>query len=129
MPFWPAFALLWWRGGGARSRAQCGFALALGVVLAPMLWYGWRQTGAPLIADSSGFNLAGGLADRWRSDYIDDAVAPLFGRYLSAPGGPREKNAAMLAAARAVAAARTRADPGRAAGRGISACSAPRPCW
>ena len=102
MPFWPAFALLWWRGGGRAVLVRsAAFALALGVVLAPMLWYGWRQTGAPLIADSSGFNLAGGLADRWRSDYIDDAVAPLFGRYLSAPGGPREKNAAMLAAARA----------------------------
>jgi hypothetical protein len=86
-PFWPLFALLWWqraqaprersptdgpglwaqarawvRSGGAPAwQRSAVFALAITVVVAPMLIYGWRSTGAPLIADSSGFNLAGGL--------------------------------------------------------------------
>lgn len=121
-PFWPAFALLWWntkRGhDGEAPRARAGafaqarawlreggagawqrsavFVFALTLVTAPMLYYGWRSTGAPLIADSSGFNLEGGLKDRWRSDYIDDAVAPLFGHYLALPGTPQQRNATML---------------------------------
>jgi hypothetical protein len=118
-PFWPFFALLWWRrsppqagtdargrirtliewmrGGGRPAVLRSVFFLAgLGLVTAPMLYYGWRLTGTPMIADSSGFNLEGGLSDRWRSDYIDDAVAPLYGHYLSLPGTPQQRNAVML---------------------------------
>ena len=118
-PFWPFFALLWWRKespplatehrnslasavawlrAGGRTAIVRGlfFAAGMGLVTAPMLYYGWRITGAPLIADSSGFNLEGGLSDRWRSDYIDDAVAPLYQHYLSLPGTPQQRNAVML---------------------------------
>jgi len=118
-PFWPFFALLWWHRGaqpsGLATRGRIAaiaawlrtggrpalvrsalFVLGLSVVTAPMLYYGWRLTGTPMIADSSGFNLEGGLADRWRSDYIDDAVAPLYGHYLSLPGTPQQRNAVML---------------------------------
>lgn len=101
--FWPAFVLLFWR---EQRRAAVVpallFVLGLGVVTAPMLGYGWRETGAPLIADSAGFNLLGGLTDRWRSDYIADSVAPLYGDYLALPGTPQQRNAVMLARAEAV---------------------------
>lgn len=121
-PFWPLFALLWWRvaiaqgdtapagdsklwvqarhwlraGGWPAWRRSAVFVLGLTVVTGPLLLYGWRTTGAPLIADSSGFNLAGGLEDRWRSDYIEDSVAQVNVRYVAAPGTPQQKNAAML---------------------------------
>jgi hypothetical protein len=65
-----------------------------------MLFYGWRSTGAPVIADSSGFNLVGGLEDRWRSDYIDDSVTRVSARYDALQGTPQQKNAAMLAEAK-----------------------------
>jgi hypothetical protein len=126
-PFWPLFALLWWRGaqtqhgtapaagymsiwaqarawlraGGMPAwRRSAAFALALALVTAPVLFDGWRKTGAPLIADSSGFNLVGGLEDRWRSDYIEDSVAQVSARYAALPGTPQQKNAAMLAEAK-----------------------------
>jgi len=101
--FWPAFALLFgrerWRTVFASALM---FVLGLGAVTLPVLWYGWCETDAPLIADSSGFNLLGGLTDRWRSDYIADSVAPLYGEYLALPGTPQQRNAAMLARAEAI---------------------------
>ncbi len=105
-PFWPATLILFWR----RVRPRLPWAravllvLGLGLVTAPMLIYGWRATGRPLIADSSGFNLVGGLTDRWRSDYIDDSVGMLFGEYLATPGTPQQRNAVMLDRAQAIVA-------------------------
>lgn len=104
-PFWP-FALVLLTGlPRARLVRQVALVvLGIGVVTAPMLYYGWVQTGRPLIADSSGYNLVGGLRDRWRSDYVDDAVAPLYPAYLALPGSPQERNAALLAQARDIVA-------------------------
>jgi len=89
--FWPAIALLLLRG----RRLRGGVALVLGValVIAVPLWQGWQRTGRPMIADSSAFNLVGGLRDRWRSDYIDDSVATLAGEYFASAPSPIERNA------------------------------------
>lgn len=102
--FWPVYALLLWRRDRWHAAIFPAGLLALGcvAVTAPVVYYGWRETGTPLIADSSGFNLVGGLTDRWRSDYIADSVAPLLGEYVSLPGTPQQRNAAMLERAEAI---------------------------
>jgi hypothetical protein len=98
--FWPVFVVLLLRG----RRVRGGIALVLGVaiVIAVPLWHGWQRTGRPMIADSSAFNLVGGLRDRWRSDYIDDSVATLAGEYFPSAATPAERNAIFEQRAQAI---------------------------
>lgn len=98
--FWPAFGLLLLRG--ARWRGAAALLLGLAVVVAVPLWQGWRLTGKPMIADSSSFNLVGGLSDRWRSDYVGDSVWPLSADYIRSGATPAERNAAFAARAAAI---------------------------
>jgi 4-amino-4-deoxy-L-arabinose transferase-like glycosyltransferase len=98
--FWPFVALLL-----AQRRRWLGVAaLLLGVALvtAVPLWRGWQLTGKPMIADSSAFNLVGGLRERWRSDYIADSVAPLAGEYFQSAPTPAARNAIFLQRAEAI---------------------------
>jgi drug/metabolite transporter superfamily protein YnfA len=89
--FWPALALLIARR--YRWRGAAALLLGVAVITAVPLWQGWQLTGKPMIADSSAFNLVGGLRERWRSDYIDDSVATLIGDYLGSAPTPVERNA------------------------------------
>jgi len=89
--FWPALALL--LAGRYRWRGAAALLLGVAVVTAVPLWQGWRLTGKPMIADSSAFNLVGGLRERWRSDYIDDSVAGLSADYFASATTPAERNA------------------------------------
>lgn len=98
--FWPALLLL--QGWRWNARATAALLLAVAAVIAVPLWQGWKLTGKPMIADSSAFNLVGGLEDRWRSDYVDDSVARLAGEYFGVPGGVIERNAAFRAKAEAI---------------------------
>lgn len=98
--FWPAFALLLIRG--RRVRGALALVLGVAVVTAVPLWDGWQRTGKPMIADSSAFNLVGGLRDTWRSDYVDDSVARLAGDYVSSAATPVERNAIYLDLAEAI---------------------------
>ncbi|GMV28086.1 MAG: hypothetical protein AMXMBFR59_02110 [Rhodanobacteraceae bacterium] len=98
--FWPAFALLLIRG--RRVRGALALVLGVAVVTAVPLWDGWQRTGKPMIADSSAFNLVGGLRDTWRSDYVDDSVARLAGDYVSSAATPAERNAIYLNLAEAI---------------------------
>lgn len=96
--FWPLLLLafarrarpwLAWRGAAA-------FMLALGIVTAPALLHGWRTYGAPMIADSSVYNLWVGLTDRWRSDYVGDMGGVELPAFLASGATPRERNAVYL---------------------------------
>lgn len=98
--FWPALLLL--QGRRWNARATAALLLAVAVVIAVPLWQGWQLTGKPMIADSSAFNLVGGLQDRWRSDYVEDSVARLAGEYFGLPGGAIGRNAAFQAKAEAI---------------------------
>lgn len=98
--FWPAFALLLIRG--RRVRGALALALGVAAVTAVPLWDGWQRTGKPMIADSSAFNLVGGLRDIWRSDYVDDSVARLAGDYLGSAATPAARNAIYLDRAEAI---------------------------
>ena len=107
-PFWPLFAVLLWRRETPRFDMRVAVLFAAGVLatIAVPLWHGWQATGKPMVADSSAFNLVGGLADRWRSDYVGDSVGPLLGEYFAAGATPAERNAAFLARAHDVVAER-----------------------
>lgn len=99
--FWPLLALLLapryrWRGAAA-------LLLGVAVVIAVPLWQGWRLTGKPMIADSSAFNLVGGLREQWRSDYIDDSVARLAADYFASAATPAQRNAIYRQRAEAIA--------------------------
>ena len=59
------------------------FGLAAVLVCAPALVRGWQETGRPMIADSSWFNLWTGLADRWRGDFVFDETGHRFAAYLA----------------------------------------------
>jgi hypothetical protein len=98
--FWPLIVLLYW----PRLRWRAVLALLLGVALvtAVPLWQGWHLTGKPMIADSSAFNLVGGLTDRLRSDNIDDSVATLAAEYFLAAPTPAARNAVFMARAAAI---------------------------
>lgn len=89
--FWPAFALLLVRG--RRLRGALALVLGVAVVTAVPLWNGWQRTGKPMIADSSAFNLVGGLRDTARSDYVDDSVPKLAHDYFTIAPTPAARNA------------------------------------
>ncbi|MCK9490054.1 MAG: glycosyltransferase family 39 protein [Xanthomonadales bacterium] len=69
-----------WPASGLRLAV---FALAAILVCAPALVRGWQETGRPMIADSSWFNLWTGLADRWRGDFVFDETGHRFSAYLA----------------------------------------------
>ncbi len=98
--FWPALALLLARR--YRWRGAVALLLGVAVVTAVPLWQGWRLTGKPMIADSSAFNLVGGLREQWRSDYIDDSVADLVPDYFASATTPAGRNAIYLQRAGAI---------------------------
>ncbi|MBN8481076.1 MAG: glycosyltransferase family 39 protein [Xanthomonadales bacterium] len=77
---------------GAAACFVCGVMLAI----APALWKGHVDTGRPIIADSSIYNLDVGLRDRSRSDYIDEAGAPALAAFLASAPTPQERNAIYL---------------------------------
>lgn len=83
--FWPLLLLaLAERGAWRRSGLRIGaFALGALLVTAPALQRGWQDTGRPQIADSSWFNLWAGLADRWRSDLVEDMTGVRMAEYLA----------------------------------------------
>ncbi|HSX59131.1 MAG TPA: hypothetical protein VLF18_02920 [Tahibacter sp.] len=98
--FWPLFALLLLRG--RRVRGALALVIGVAVVTAVPLYQGWQRTGRPMIADSSAFNLVGGLSERWRSDYVGDSVAALAHDYFSSAATPIERNAIYRARAEAM---------------------------
>jgi hypothetical protein len=89
--FWPVFALLLLRGRRVRGAVALVFGVA--VVIAIPVWNGWQRTGRPMIADSSAFNLVGGLRDTARSDYVDDSVPKLSHDYFAIAPTPAARNA------------------------------------
>ena len=99
--WWPLLLLVFVRRREGRLRVEIRAALLflVGVLLAttPALWKGWVETGRPMIADSSVYNLEIGLLDRSRSDYIDEAGAPALSAFLASAPTPRERNALALA--------------------------------
>lgn len=58
------------------------FAIAALLLTAPALHRGWQETGRPMIADSSWFNLWVGLTDRWRGDLVLDKTGLRLAEYL-----------------------------------------------
>ncbi len=112
---------LWWpllllrfatRDGGIRvawGAAAC-FVAGVALAIAPSLWKGYVETGRPIIADSSIYNLDVGLRDRSRSDYIDEAGAPALSAFLASAPTPHERNAIYLERVRETLARRGLAD-------------------
>jgi 4-amino-4-deoxy-L-arabinose transferase-like glycosyltransferase len=99
--WWPLLLLCFVarRDGRVRVDARAASVFVVGLLLAtaPALWKGWVETGRPMIADSSMYNLEVGLADRSRSDYIDEAGAPALKAFIASAPTPRERNALALA--------------------------------
>lgn len=107
--FWPLLLLAFVRRGERprfAMRAALAFVAALGAVTAPALWHGWRETGRPMIADSSVYNLWIGLTDRWRGDYVRDMGGETLPAFLASGATPQERNAAYLGKVRALVAER-----------------------
>jgi len=96
--FWPLLLLVYLREDHARRSFAWIPALAFlgGLLLAtsPALWKGYAETGRPLIADSSIYNLYVGLRDMSRSDYIDEAGAPALKAFIESAPTPHERNSA-----------------------------------
>lgn len=94
---WPFFFLFFLtRREGRRTYALFpAVAFAAGLLLAtgPALWKGLAETGRPMIADSSMYNLEIGIRDTSRSDYIDEAGLPALTAYLDSAEKPQERNA------------------------------------
>lgn len=99
--WWPLLLVCFVRRREGRLRAESAAAVLFvaGVLMAtaPALWKGWVETGRPMIADSSVYNLEVGLADRSRSDYIGEAGAPALQAFLASAPTPHERNALALA--------------------------------
>ncbi|MEO7200954.1 MAG: hypothetical protein ABIY56_12170, partial [Dokdonella sp.] len=94
---WPVFFLFFLHREASRWRfawsAAAWFALGLLLPLLPVLWQGYQQTGRPLIADSSIYNLHVGLNDTSRSDYINEAGGPALAAFIASAPTPAERNA------------------------------------
>lgn len=96
VPAWLA-GLAGWRPQWPSSLLRMAvFVLAALLVCAPALVRGWQESGRPMIADSSWFNLWTGLADRWRGDFVFDETGHRFAAYL----GSGETHAQRVAFAR-----------------------------
>ena len=97
---WPLFFLLFLsRKQGRISYAWLSAtAFAGGLLLAtmPALWKGYVETGYPLIADSSMYNLHVGILDSHRSDYVDEAGLPALTTFIESASTPKERNAIAL---------------------------------
>lgn len=95
--FWPVFLLFFVHRESSRwrieTRAIAGFVLALGIAVAPAMLHGWQETGRPMIADSSIYNLYVGLSETSRSDYIQEADGPALAAFLSSAPTPQARNA------------------------------------
>ena len=98
--FWPLMLLGFVRREHDRFafawRGACLFVFGLLLAIAPALWKGYVETGRPMIADSSIYNLGIGLRDRSRSDYIDEAGAPALRAFLASAPTPQQRNAIQL---------------------------------
>ncbi|MEZ5461072.1 glycosyltransferase family 39 protein [Dokdonella sp.] len=94
---WPVFFLFFLKRREGRltfSVASAGvFAAGLLLAALPALWKGQLETGRPMIADSSMYNLEIGIRDRSRSDYIDEAGLPALTAYLDSAARPQDRNA------------------------------------
>jgi hypothetical protein len=98
--FWPVFFLFFLRRGQHRLTYAVvpAVAFAAGLLFAtfPALWKGHLETGRPLIADSSLYNLHVGLLDSSRSDYIDEAGLPALTTFIESAPTPQQRNAVSL---------------------------------
>ncbi len=108
--FWPLFFLFFlhrdqgrWRYAGS---AAALFATGMLLATAPALWKGQVETGRPIIADSSMYNLYIGLIDSSRSDYINEAGAPALKAFLDSAPTPQQRNAIYLDKSKALVAER-----------------------
>lgn len=96
--FWPLLVLVFLvRLEGRRPsvawRAVFAFIVAMAAVTSPAWWKGWVETGRPVIADSSVYNLYVGLLDVRRSDYIDEFGMTTLTPFLESAPTPRQRNA------------------------------------
>jgi hypothetical protein len=94
--FWPLFFLAFVSRRDRRFSvawsAAAAFAAGMFLATAPALWKGQAETGHPLIADSSLYNLDVGLRDRSRSDYIDEAGLPALTAFIESAETPQRRN-------------------------------------
>lgn len=94
---WPLLLFAFVARAGARWRIEApaltGFVAGLLLATAPALWQGWRDTGRPLIADSSVYNLYVGLRDFSRSDYVDEAGGDALYAFVTSAATPAQRNA------------------------------------
>lgn len=95
--FWPLLFLAFLTRKDQRWHFSWpGAALFAGGILlatAPALWTGYVETGRPMIADSSIYNLHVGLIDSSRSDYIGEAGGPALKAFLDSAATPQQRNA------------------------------------
>lgn len=107
---WPLFflAFLSRREGRFAYSWRSAAAFACGLLLAtfPALWKGYAETGHPLIADSSIYNLHVGILDSNRSDYIDEAGLPALTTFIESAKTPQQRNAFALGKVKALVAER-----------------------
>ena len=90
-PFLPVLLLPLLAGGALRGVARVAVVLtALGATMAPTVLDNARR-GAPLLADSSRFNLWVGLNDRSRKDIVDEVVGDEYQRYLASGATAAER--------------------------------------
>jgi hypothetical protein len=107
---WPLFFLAFVSRRNRRLSvawtAAAAFAAGMLLVTAPALWKGQVETGHPLIADSSLYNLDVGLRDRSRSDYIDEAGLPALTAFIESAKTPQQRNAIYIEKVKATVAER-----------------------
>jgi hypothetical protein len=108
--FWPLLLLIFLKRkeNGWHFAWPAASMLVGGVLIAtaPALWTGYVETGRPLIADSSVYNLHVGLIDRSRSDYIDEAGGPALKAFLDSAPTPQQRNAIYIDKIKALVAER-----------------------
>jgi dolichyl-phosphate-mannose-protein mannosyltransferase len=81
-PFLPVLLLPLVLGAGLRGAGRLALVLSAAMVTVAPTVVDNAQRGAPLLADSSRFNLWVGLNDRSRKDMIDEVVGDEYQRYL-----------------------------------------------